>query len=1237
MVWRVFGRIASKQDAIEGDSSLQSAFDRRAAVSREPQPTTEWSGELRDALVSSIALKMARGETWDGSAFRQEAAAWIEPSAGATDRPALQTSSYFSAGEGDRLARIAALHSHNDRLVIPSEIITRVLNSGAPSTDRGLRLANLKIEGDIKSLPGSALNRHRYADDAEGANREKIRKGGKCVEDEHGIESHEPIKFANRPQADLIAAIPGVYFYKCEFPSGGFIGSNIVVKGNIVFEKCMLQYIYLGNSDIRGNVVVNDCRLMGLPKNSVLTNSGPERSNEEEDEDPSIEPRASICGRDAKIGGSLRLIDSLFIYGANFDRAKIEGAAFFYGSHLQPYKHPYDIAALSMDYAQIAGSLWLSGSRPSGNEVKHSHSNEFGDGSETTSSQHREASDLSTNPATVEASSKSKYVRNRYFCSVGGASLRGARIGGSLRCSNAIFVAYCYLVPWVPSEAKPAALDRYFIPLTRNRDEALQKALLERIKFHGDAHEIDSALRCAGIEVAHDVDFHKRFAALGIIDFTSSRVGRQFNFRLCPIVPKIPIWKSRHLNEVSVFDENRKPLQLDPHSALSQWKIAALAFESRRSGFEILFARPLHWVGSVLMRRFPFLRDLLFWKLHSATPRAHLYLDLEDSNIEDTLRLYAARIRRNGVNGKSSSRSSLKQHNFAHSVSLLQPLPSAKKSGDLTAEPLSPKCVVDLRNAKTKTYTDDFDASDRVPLPYYSVISVKRNWPETMLTHLDGFSYESFRVDVERRGGEDLLSYRTRNQWLRTQYEYQWPWSLPNETGGCGIVEHANRTPILGFFLWRTPLLIVSSIMLLPKIVINAVVWLFSLRGSNGSHRSGAKGVSSRMAARDYIKIDWTPRNWRQFQPGPWLHCARVLRESGRHADSRHLLLLRERYGLLDERAVQLEKFWRHAVLMLAGHSYRRRRLIGWGALALLAGFLNYQIAFEAGLMVPAEAEIHVSDYHMRQYLPPPSMPKPNAAFFAIEKLTPGLNFQQEEYWLACSRPQISRSRAYVLACGLDAPAHAGAKTCTENWTAVELLPLACAPRSAGLQHPAWIEWAVWPRAQNFLEKGIKPSEIMSGAWQGIKRIPSLILSAGRSVWGWITHPWRTIQAIWHVPNKLYSKIKQVISTVVANGIKVTDAKSDCLAAFDGDPGPGGRGGPCFGASIVEVSLTGKWAADLLRGPAKWLTGVDSKEIIDAYYFSGGARLGGWLIMLFGWLLVGIGAASFAGMLHRED
>jgi hypothetical protein len=543
-----------------------------------------------------------------------------------------------------------------------------------------------------------------------------------------------------------------------------------------------------------------------------------------------------------------------------------------------------------------------------------------------------------------------------------------------------------------------------------------------------------------------------------------------------------------------------------------------------------------------------------------------LYLDLEDSTISDTLRLYADRYHFNYLEKSSASdredepRASEKRGKRLDIFTLAPP-----ERGTLPKlEEAFGRCVIDLRSVETETYTDDFDASDKVGWRFYSVISTKRSWPDEMVLHLEGFNYKRIRVDTTRQGGEDLLSFRTRNQWLRTQYAGKILYEREERIGQRNTVEHINRTPLIGFFAWRFPLLILSSILLFGKVPWNAAIafgrwWQRRFHYEPRLKANKLVPLKKGHPTRDYIKIDWKPREWRQFQPGPWLHCARVLRESGRHSDSRHLMLLRERYGLLDERAVQLEKFWRHAVLMLAGHSYRRRRLIGWGALALMVMFLNYQIAFEAGLMVPAEAEVLVSDEHLSEYLNPPSLTRPNVTFFAIEKLTPGLNFQLEEFWVACSEPQITLARNYASCVGGDKQAcglHLGNQR----------PPLACLPRDAGYSAPNWRKWV---RALQF----------------------------------------------WNPP--------------AAPAISGLPQRSDCLADLSG--GLSKLSG-CWNDDITQASRTARWLF-LHSGPfGNWL-----KSWLNFYYLSGHVRIGGWLLMLFGWLLVGIGAASFAGMLHRED
>ena len=74
----------------------------------------------------------------------------------------------------------------------------------------------------------------------------------------------------------------------------------------------------------------------------------------------------------------------------------------------------------------------------------------------------------------------------------------------------------------------------------------------------------------------------------------------------------------------------------------------------------------------------------------------------------------------------------------------------------------------------------------------------------------------------------------------------------------------------------------------------------------------------------------------------------------------------------------------------------------------------------------------------------------------------------------------------------------------------------------------------------------------------------------------------------------------------------------------------------CYTPSIADASLTARRTIRFFSA-ITFIKRSLLEKWIDSFYLSGNTRFLAWVLMVFGWLLVGILSASFVGVLRRED
>lgn len=286
---------------------------------------------------------------------------------------------------------------------------------------------------------------------------------------------------------------------------------------------------------------------------------------------------------------------------------------------------------------------------------------------------------------------------------------------------------------------------------------------------------------------------------------------------------------------------------------------------------------------------------------------------------------------------------------------------------------------IDLRGARTLSYRDDFDYVHRRPaqrlvqMPIFLVALARgviiRALPYLFIWVMKVFG--DFRSLDPRRGiarvGELLLRFR---RWV----------------SGTGGWPQGVRFVLAGFEYTSFPI--------------------------RDDAAATDDSDNTRMPLINRARKRWLahqPEIWtrRKFQPLPWVHCAKVLRELGYDHDAHEIMLERERRALYSIDVGILEKFFRWLLIASCGHGHEMTRLIPIGGLVFAIGFLANDVAINANLVRPTNAEILVDDDYKANGAIPPDYSSLNALPYTVRRMLPLPPMAGSNEWAACNWRQI--------------------------------------------------------------------------------------------------------------------------------------------------------------------------------------------------------------------------------------
>lgn len=175
---------------------------------------------------------------------------------------------------------------------------------------------------------------------------------------------------------------------------------------------------------------------------------------------------------------------------------------------------------------------------------------------------------------------------------------------------------------------------------------------------------------------------------------------------------------------------------------------------------------------------------------------------------------------------------------------------------------------------------------------------------------------------------------------------------------------------------------------------------------------STANSDSSRMPLTREARLRWLKHQepiWltSKFQPQPWIHCAKVLRELGYDRQAHILLIRREKLAMGSADVGVGEKLVRWFLVLVCGHGHAMWRLIPIGAVTFTCALAINTVAIRSNLMRPTNSIVLVSDAYKLRGEVPTNYSALNPLSFTLQSMFPLPPIGGGSEWRACNWSQI--------------------------------------------------------------------------------------------------------------------------------------------------------------------------------------------------------------------------------------
>jgi hypothetical protein len=162
-------------------------------------------------------------------------------------------------------------------------------------------------------------------------------------------------------------------------------------------------------------------------------------------------------------------------------------------------------------------------------------------------------------------------------------------------------------------------------------------------------------------------------------------------------------------------------------------------------------------------------------------------------------------------------------------------------------------------------------------------------------------------------------------------------------------------------------------------------------------------------------RLNWVRRMLPEFRPQPYEQLAKVFSHLGMDNEATDILIAKENDRLRYTGPRPLQRFGRYILRYTIAYGYRPWLALIWAMGFLIVGALNFQAAYVHGLIVPASAEVLVSEGYIKHRALPPDYPPFEGWAYALDTFLPLVSLFMEEYWIPDgSQPLGAAVRFYL-------------------------------------------------------------------------------------------------------------------------------------------------------------------------------------------------------------------------------
>ncbi len=193
----------------------------------------------------------------------------------------------------------------------------------------------------------------------------------------------------------------------------------------------------------------------------------------------------------------------------------------------------------------------------------------------------------------------------------------------------------------------------------------------------------------------------------------------------------------------------------------------------------------------------------------------------------------------------------------------------------------------------------------------------------------------------------------------------------------------------------------------------------FALRDGSVQGRKNEKDSPGNMDLSKKARRKWLlqqPQRWNasEFQPQPWIQCAKVLAEMGFDNVAHHIMLNREALAVnrFNKNAGGFEKFVRGILVKTCGHGHQMWRLTIPATIFAIIAVFSAHVAANANLMRPTNSRILTDDRYLQSGELPLAYSPLRPTYYGLGRMLPSPPIPGRGEWEPCNGQLIADAYA---------------------------------------------------------------------------------------------------------------------------------------------------------------------------------------------------------------------------------